>query len=395
MSEPTTVRPAQDAGDNSAPELKAANAESRAPSPQEPAASKAQKRKLARPLLFAALPVALIAGGYVYVTGGQVVSTDNAYVEANIAGISTDVSGTVESIAVHDNERVKEGQILFRLKPSNFQIALDAAKAKLASTRNDLEGMQASYRQTQAQIVKDQSDLPFYRQNFDRQKKLVSTATSSRAALDQARHDLESAWQQVEVDKAEAAAALAKLGGDADQPITKNPLYLQAQAAVDDAQRQLDHTIVKAPFDGVVTKVNSLQVGDYLPAAQTAFSLVSTKDLWISANPKETELTYVRAGQSVTITVDAYPGVEWKGKVASISPASESSFSLLPAQNSSGNWVKVVQRIPMRVSIEDTAGKPPLRAGMSTNIDINTGHTRGLPQFVRNLIGETTAYAHE
>ena len=165
-----------------------------------------------------------------------------------------------------------------------------------------------------------------------------------------------------------------------------NPLYIQAETAVGDAQRDLDDSVVKAPFDGVVTNVDSLQVGKYLESSQPGFSLVGSKDLWIEANPKETELTHVRPGQKDTISIDTYPGVEWHGTVASVSPASSSSFSLLPAQNTSGNWVKVVQRIPMRVTIEDPEGKPPLRGGMSAEVSIDTGHARGLPMFISNLI---------
>ncbi len=197
------------------------------------------------------------------------------------------------------------------------------------------------------------------------------------------------------VAKAQAETTLAQLGGDANQPIEQNPLYLEAKSAVDDAQRQLDDTTVRAPFDGVVTNVNALQPGSYLEAAQQAFSLVSTKNMWIAANPKETELTYVKPGQPVTITVDTYPGVEWKGKVASVSPASSASFALLPAQNTSGNWVKVMQRIPMRVTIDDTAGKPPLRVGMSTLVAVDTGRARGIPDMIQKLLGHSTAHAQE
>jgi membrane fusion protein (multidrug efflux system) len=179
---------------------------------------------------------------------------------------------------------------------------------------------------------------------------------------------------------------LAQLGGNADQPVEKNPFYLQAQSGVDDAQRNLGDSVVKAPFDGVVTNVDALQVGKYLPASQPAFSLVSSTDLWIEAEPKETELTYVRPGQTATISVDTYPGTVWHGTVASISPASSSSFSLLPAQNTTGNWVKVVQRIPMRVTVDDPQGKPPLRGGMSVVVDVETGHARGLPDFITNLL---------
>lgn len=351
--------------------------------------------KFKRPLLFALLPVALVAGGYFYVTGGQIVSTDNAYLQANIVGVSTDVAGIVQSVEVHENEEVKAGQVLFRLKPEPFEIALAGARAKLEATRNQLLNLKASYREALAQTAQSEADIPYYQTTLDRQARLISTSAASHATYDDAKHDLDAALQTVAVAKAKAAATLAELGGDADRPVEQNPLYLEAKAAVDDAQRELDDATVRAPFDGVTANVSALQVGSYLQAAQAGFSLVSTKDMWIEANPKETELTYVRPGQSVTFSVDAYPGAEWTGKVASVSPASGASFALLPAQNSSGNWVKVVQRIPMRVSIDSTDGKPPLRVGMSTEVDIDTGHTRGLPEFVQNLIGQTSAYAHE
>lgn len=296
---------------------------------------------------------------------------------------------------MHENEQVKAGQVLYRIDPASYRIALDSAKAKLDAARNDLLTLKATYSQDQAQIVQAQADLPYFQDSFERAQKLVSSATASRATLDQADHDLEVARQKVDVAKAEADATLAKLNGNPDLPVEQFPEYMQAKAAVDEAQRQLDHTVVKAPFAGVATNVNAIQVGTYLSPAQTAFSLVSTSDMWIEANPKETELTYVKPGQSVTISVDTYPGVAWKGEVASVSPASESSFSLLPAQNTSGNWVKVVQRIPMRVSIKADPDMPQLRAGMSTEIDIDTGHARGLPQFVEQLIGKNTAYAHD
>ena len=393
MSEPTPIRAVAET--ENAPSAKAGNAPQKPVQPSPPV--KASRKSRIRRLLFAALPIVLIAGGYVYVTGGQVMSTDNAYVQANIAGVSTDVAGTVQSISVHENEIVKAGQVLYTLNTDSFRIALDAAKAKLAAAHDDILTLQATYRQAVAGVTQAQADLPYFQDAFERQKKLVSLNTATQAAFDQAQHDLLAAQQKVDVAKTQADSALAKLGGNADLPIEKYPEYRQAKAAVDDAQRQLDHTVVHAPFDGIVTNVNAVQVGSYLQAAQAAFSLVSAEDMWIEANPKETELTYVKPGQHVTITVDAYPGVEWKGKVASVSPASESSFSLLPAQNTSGNWVKVVQRIPMRVSVEDAdvASKPPLRAGMSTVVSVDTGHARGLPDFVAKLMGQQTAYAHE
>lgn len=354
-----------------------------------------RRRSLKRPILFALLPIALVAGGYFYVTGGQIMETDNAYLQADMVGVSTDVAGTVASVNVHENEEVKTGRVLFQLKADSFRIALDGAKAKLAASRNELLNLKASYAQTLAQIAQVEADIPYYQTAFDRQQTLISNSAASHATYDQAKHDLDAAKQKVTVAKAQAETTLAQLGGDANQPIEQNPLYLEAKSAVDDAQRQLDDTTVRAPFDGVVTNVNALQPGSYLEAAQQAFSLVSTKNMWIAANPKETELTYVKPGQPVTITVDTYPGVEWKGKVASVSPASGASFALLPAQNTSGNWVKVVQRIPMRVTIDDTAGKPPLRVGMSTLVAVNTGRARGLPDMIQKLLGQSTAHAHE
>jgi membrane fusion protein, multidrug efflux system len=353
-----------------------------------PAASvRPLKRRLTRPLLFALLPIALIAGGYFYVTGGQVMSTDNAYVRADTVGVSTDVPGTVVAIEVHDNEPVKKGQVLYRLRQDKFQIALDGAKAQLGTVHDQILTLQASYKLALAQIEQAQADLPFYQTNFKRQQDLVTTGAGTKAAYDQAQHDLDSTKQRIAVAKAQADTALAQLSGDANQPIEANPFYLQAKSGVDNAQRDFNDTIVRAPFDGIVTNVNAIQIGSYLQASQQAFSLVSSSKLWVEASPKETELTYVRPGQTATISVDTYPDLEWQGVIDSISPASGSSFSLLPAQNTTGNWVKVVQRIPMRVRIEDMDGKPPLRVGMSVTVDVDTGHPRGLPDFVNKWLG--------
>ncbi|PZM10740.1 HlyD family secretion protein [Rhizobium tubonense] len=360
------------------------------------AAVKPRKRRSpTRPILFALLPVALVVGGYYYVTGGQVMSTDNAYVQADMVGVSTDVSGLVASIDVHENELVKKGQVLFRLKPDTFQIALEGAQAQLGAARNQILNLKASYQLTLSQIAQAQADIPYFQTAFDRQQNLINSSVASKAAFDESKHNLDAALQKVDVAKAQAASTLAQIGGDVNQPVEQNPIYLQAKSTVDNAQRELDDTVVRASFDGIVTNVNALQVGAYLTAAQQGFSLVSANNLWIAASPKETELTYVKPGQTVDISVDTYPGIVWKGTVASISPASGSSFSLLPAQNTTGNWVKVVQRIPMRISIDDQAGKPPLRVGMSTVVGVNTGHARGLPDFIAKLLGRPDGKDHE
>ena len=336
--------------------------------------------------LFLLAPLAVVACTAWYVFGGQVVSTDNAYIQAERVGVSTDVSGIVAAIEVSDNQFVSKGQVLFRLKPESFEIALASAKAQLESARNQILYLKASYNQSLAEIAQAEARLPYYQTQFQRLEKLVSVAAVSKTIYDDAHQDLANTRQQVSVAKAQAAAALAQLGGRLDRPLEQHPSYLQAQAALHEAERNLRNSVVTAPFDGVVTNVDSLQVGAYLQPPQSGFSLVSSEHLWVAASPKETELTNAHPGQRATIEVDSYPGITWHGTVESISPASSSSFSLLPAQNTTGNWVKVVQRIPVRIRIDDAAGKPALRHGMSAVVEIDTGTARGLPKPLADLL---------
>ena len=344
-------------------------------------------RDIIRPALFALLPIALVVGTFVYVTGGQIASTDNAYVAASTISVSTDVAGTVKSVEVVNNQPVKQGQVLYTLQSDSFRTSLAGAQAQLETVRTQVATIKASYKLSLAQIAQAQAELPFYQTAYDRQQALVKTGAASKAANDQAKHDLDVQQQKVLIAQAQAEAALAQLDGNPDQSLEDNAFYKQAKTAVENAQRDLEDTIVRAPFDGVVTNVNAIQVGSYLQAAQAAFSLVATSQMWVDASPKETEITDVRPGQNATITVDTYPGLVWHGKVDSISPASSSSFSLLPAQNTTGNWVKVVQRVPVRVLIDSTQDMPQLRVGMSATVNVDTQHPRGWPQFVLDLFG--------
>ncbi len=371
------------------------------PAPQQPphgsdrtAGYRMTRKSLRRPLLFALLPLALVLGGYFYVTGGAVMSTDNAYVQADMVGVSTDVSGLVREVDVHDNQKVTKGEVLFKLDPLQFQLALDRANAQLASTGDDLRALQASYRNMQAQIDQAQKDVDFNMVNFQRQEQLIANNFTPKATYDAAKNTLQSSQQKLASLQQQLAGLAANLNGDPNAPIEDHPKYKDAVAARDEAARQLAHTVVHAPFAGIVTNVPSLQPGQYLAASATAFNIVSSDHVWIQASPKETELTYVRPGQKATVEVDTYPGQQWTGTVDSISPASASSFSLLPAENTSGNWVKVVQRIPMRVSVANSPGKPQLRVGMSVELSVNTGHERGLPDFLTGWFSTPSA-AHE
>ncbi len=347
------------------------------------------KRSLRRPLMFALLPVALIVGGYFYVTGGAMMSTDNAYVQADMVGLSTDVSGIVREVSVHDNQKVAKSDVLFKLDDLQFRLALDRAEAQIGNTRNDLVALQTSYRNMQAQVEQAQKDVDFNMVNFKRQEQLLANNFTPKATFDAARNTLQGSQQKLASLNAQLAGIAANLNGSPDAPIDEHPRYKDAVAARDEAARQLAHTIVRAPFAGIVTNVPSLQPGQYLAAAATAFNIVSTDHVWVQASPKETELTYVEPGQKVTVEVDTFPGQRWAGTVESISPASASSFSLLPAENTSGNWVKVVQRIPMRVRVNNAPGKPALRVGMSVEVSVDTGHERGLPSFITDLFGSS------
>jgi membrane fusion protein (multidrug efflux system) len=355
------------------------------------ATAPAPKKSLRRPLMFALLPLALVVGGYFYVTGGAVMSTDNAYVQADMVGLSTDVAGIVTQVLVHDNQKVAKGDILFQLDLQQFQLALDRAEAQVGNTRNDLVALQTSYRNMQAQVEQAQKDVDFNMVNFKRQEQLIANNFTPRATFDAARNTLQGSQQKLASLQQQLAGIAANLNGDPDAPIENHPKYKDAVAARDEAKRQLTHTAVRAPFAGIVTNVPSLQPGQYLAAAATAFNIVSTDRVWVQASPKETELTYVQPGQEATVEVDSYPGQKWTGTVDSISPASASSFSLLPAENTSGNWVKVVQRIPMRVSVTNAPGKPQLRVGMSVELSVATGHERGLPSFLTGWFGSSGA----
>jgi membrane fusion protein (multidrug efflux system) len=395
MAEPArkTIAPVRDEAPRPVPPVPPIPVESRAKqqvASDAAVAGKPRRRDWIRFGLFILLPIALVGGGYLYVTGGQVMSTDDAYVQAVRVGISTDVSGIVAQVAVKDNQHVDSGQILYRLDPRQFQIALDNAKANLSQVALSIEAMKEDYLRMMSDAAAQRAQVDLDQVNFDRNVLLLKSATVSQAVYDQAHYTLDNDQSKLAALREQAKVQLAKLGGNPDIVVTDHPQYRQAQAQVDEAQRQLDHTVITAPFSGTVTDVPSIAPGKYLAASTTAFFLVDTDHVWVDATPKETELTYVRVGQPVAVTVDMYPEDEWHGAVESVSPAAAQEFALLPAQNTSGNWVKVVQRVPMRIKL-DTSDKnlPPLRAGMSVVVDVDTGHARGVPYFLRSLFGRT------
>ena len=325
--------------------------------------------------------VAVVSLGF-FLFGGRYVGTDDAYVHAAQLMVSTDVSGLVREVEVRQGQHVKAGQVLFRIDPRQFQIALDNASASLAQTRLMLLSMKDDYARMLKDIAAQQSQVAWNQVTFERYANLLKLNSVAPAQYDQARFTLATSQSTLASLKEQADVQLAKLGGNISTPVERLPQYQAAQAQVDEAHRQLDHTVVRAPFDGVVTEVDSLQPGTLVVSALSAFTttsavgLVSTKDLWVEANMKETDLTHVHRGEPVDVTVDTYPGHRWKAEVDSISPATGSDFSVLPAENASGNWVKVTQRVTVKIKLDIKPGDPPLRAGMSAYVSIDTGHRR-------------------
>jgi membrane fusion protein (multidrug efflux system) len=258
----------------------------------------------------------------------------------------------------------------------------------MAQTALMIEAMKQDYKRMLSDTAAQQAQVDLDQLNADRNVMLLHSATIPQSVYDQTHYTLENDKSKLAALREQAQVQLARLGGNPDIVTTEHPQYLQAKAQVDEAQRQLDHTVITAPFAGIVTNVPAIAPGKYLAASTTAFFLVDTDHVWVDATPKETELTNVRAGQPATVSVDTYPDFEWHGVVESVSPAAAQEFSMLPAQNTSGNWVKVVQRVPMRVRL-DVSDKnlPPLRAGMSVEVDVDTGHARGFPHFLTALFG--------
>ena len=355
-----------------------AHAERHAPPIRKP-------RNLRGPLLIAG-PLVMLAGAlWLYLAGGRFATTDAAYVKADIVYVANDISGIVTEVDVKEGQAVRKGDLLFRLDDEPFRIARDGAEAQLGIVANQLKAAKASYAQARAQVDQAKADLDFYAKTKARQGDLLARNVTTQAAADQAQRDFLGAKSRLVAAQRQVDSLLAQLSGKPDQPIEHFAQYQQAKAALDKADRDLRHTRVIAPAEGVVTNVSQVQPGNYLAAAQSALNIVSRDKVWVDANLKETDLAHVKVGDPATISVDAYGGREWKARVASIAPATGSEFSVLPAQNTSGNWVKVVQRMTVRLAVEPAPDAPQLRAGMSVLASIDTGVRRSLATLPRDL----------
>lgn len=335
------------------------------------------RRRRMRLVLLAVVPlVALLVGTVFWLLGGRYVETDNAFVKADKVPVSAEVPGAVVQVLVRENETVRAGQPLFRLDPAPFRVALSKAEAKLGQVRTDLAAMKASYREKQAQIALARTNLGFARREQARQADLAARNFISASKLDDAHKAVEVSERQLQAQQEDLQRIAASLGGGIDLPIESHPTYRAALAELEQARLDLSRVEVRASIDGTISHLP--QPGQFLAAGATAASLIADAHPWIEANFPEKDLTWVHPGQLVEVHIDMFPDRVWNGVVESLSPATGSEFSILPPQNASGNWVKVAQRVPLRVRLEAQPGAPRLRAGMSATVRVDTGHRRSL-----------------
>ena len=316
-------------------------------------------------------PVALIAVvAFLVISGGRYQSTDNAYVQMAKAPVSSSVGGRVLAVSVKENQHVDVGQPLFRIDSQDFAVEADQARAQLAQAELQVRSLKAAYQSALSSVTAARQSLDYARHELDRQKSLVASGLVAQQAADEAQHMFENAQAGLSTAQAEAAAALANLDGDPNAPINQQPSVMAAQARVKKAEINQGYTEVTALASGTVTRVDQLQVGGYVNPAQTVFWLMSGEP-WIEANFKEDQLAKMKVGQHTEIKVDAFPGKSFSGHVTSFSPGTGSTFSALPAQNATGNWVKVTQRLPVRIAFDQAPPEMAGRAGLSAHVKVD------------------------
>ena len=354
--------------------------EPRSTTPAEPRGLMTALRRHRRTLLLVVLPLAaLLAGGIFYLNGGRYVTTDDAYVGAQKVLITPDISGKIEKVVVREGQRVNEGDVLFEIDPVPFRFAMQQAKATLDQARTTYDNLVANIKIYQQMIDLAQQAVDLKQRDVDRKATLVKSNFGSQLDLDNASNAVVTAKAQLEYLKQQISNSKTQLLGNPDLPLEQFPPYAQAKAALDQAERNLDHTVMRAPMAGTATQVDQIQLGRFVAAGTPVFSVIDTSKPWVDANLKESDFTYIAAGQPVSIDVDAFPDHVFKGTIGSLSPGTGAQFAILPPQNATGNFVKVVQRVPVRIYFDShDKDVQRLKAGMSAYTTIDTGHRRSL-----------------
>ncbi len=353
------------------------------------AAPEAQKprRPWKRRLLIVALPVLLaVAGGYVWVTGGRYIATEDAYAKQDRVTVVPLVSGRIDQVMVAENEKVVQGQPLFTIDDAAYRSSVAEAEAKLSSARLKVGMLKASHLQAVSDLATAREALDNAQTRDDRQKALLKSGVVSQSVADDSTLALQRAKGVLNTAEAQVNSTVAALAGDPDIPTDRHPEVMLALAELHGAELDLGHTVVTAPVSGVVSQTARLQSGQYATPAVPILTVVATGHTWVEANFKETELTHMQPGQPVSLHFDAFPDHPLTGVIGSMGAGTGSEFALLPAQNASGNWVKVVQRVPVRIDLEDGQDLPPVRTGMSVSVEVDTGHARGLPNAVEHVL---------
>ena len=354
------------------------------PGEQAPPAAEAKKKPLSgrlnktrRWILLVVIPlVAGVIGLVVYLSGGRYMTTDNAYVGSQKVLITPDISGKVSRVIVREGQHVKAGDELFEIDREPFRIAVDQAQAKLATVRADFTNLKSDFQvySQLADVAQQNADLKI--RDVDRKKALAESRAGSQVDYETAASAQLTARLQAQLAVQRKDQAFNQLLGDPNLPIEKFPAFMLANAALEQAQRDLDHTLLRAPIDGMATQVDNIQLGRFVAAGTPVFSVIDDQAPWVEANPKETDITYLRVGQKATLDVDSFPDHTFTGTVIAVSPGTGAQFSILPPQNATGNWVKVVQRVPVRIAFDKSEDTHLLRSGMSVNVEIDTGHSR-------------------
>jgi membrane fusion protein, multidrug efflux system len=348
-------------------------------------------RRYRRMLLLVVLPLVAVIGGVVfYLNGGRYVTTDDAYVGAQKVLITPDISGKIEKIVVREGQRVNEGDVLFEIDPVPFRLAVDQAKATLAQAKTSYENLVNNIRiyDQMGDLMQQSADLK--QRDVDRKSVLAKNSFGSQLDLDNSSNSLITVRAELAFVQQQISSSKTQLLGDPNLPLEQFPPYAQAKAALAQAQRNLDHTEMRAPMAGIATQVDQIQLGRFIPAGTPVFSIIDTAKPWVDANLKESDFTHIGVGQQVDIDVDAFPDHVFKGTIGSLSPGTGAQFAILPPQNATGNFVKVVQRVPVRIYFDsDDKDVQKLKAGMSAYTAIDTGHRRSLAA----LFGRSSAMA--